>query len=164
MEDLRKMLDGIGYKNIQTYIQSGNVIFQSKESDREIIQQSIKNGIEEKFGFDVPVIVKDLDGLKKTIKQNPFIKDKSKDVSYLHITFLSEVPDGKNANKLKELDFKPVEFHISEDAVYLYCPESYSSSKLTNGFIESRLKVTATTRNLKTAFKLIEIGDKISGS
>lgn len=115
----------------------------------------------ETFGFEVPVLVLTAAEIKDMVNANAFIKDKTKDVQLLHITFLEEIPAKEFVTNLQKNNFSPDEFLINAKAVYLYCPNSYSSSKLTNTFLENKLKVTATTRNWKTVNELLTIATKL---
>lgn len=157
MEDLRQLLAELNFHDIQTYIQSGNVIFEHKKSDPLELAGQIAHQISDKYSFEVPVIVKTAAELEHVLHNNPFLKDRQEDESKLHVTFLSEIPKQELLNKIKELDHKPDEFIISDKAIYLFCPNGYGRTKLTNNFFENKLKVTATTRNWKTVNKLVEI-------
>lgn len=155
------MFADLGFTNIQTYIQSGNAIYQHKKIDTKKLDDIIKNKIEEEFGFDVPVITLTFDELKKIWNSNPFLNDKTKETSFFHVTFLADKPQSDNINKLKDSNYSPDEFQLIDKAVYLYCPKGYGITKLSNIFFESKLKVTATTRNWKTTHELINIADQI---
>ncbi|MFZ1321928.1 MAG: DUF1697 domain-containing protein [Ignavibacteria bacterium] len=157
MEALRKLYENLKFQKVKSYIQSGNVVFQYKKSDAKILTVRISNSIKETFGFDVPVIVLEINDLSRIIESNPFAKDKKIDPALLHITFLSDIPENNFLKKLDDIDLKNDKFYHKDNAVYLYCPDKYSNSKLTNGFIESKLKVTATTRNWKTVNELLKI-------
>lgn len=162
MAELKEMCVKLGFTNIATFIQSGNVIFQAKKFNAKELSIIISTAIVETFGFDVPVIVMELKELQKIKTTNPFLKDSSKAIEFLHVTFLSDIPIAEEFNKIKQGDYKSVEFYIIEKAIYLYCPDGYSNSKLTNGFLENKLKVTATTRNWKTINELIAIGESLN--
>lgn len=151
IDALKQLFIEIGCNNVQTYIQSGNVIYQSKKIVKESI---IVKAIQSSFRFEVPVINLTSTELESIIARNPFLKDKKKDPCYFHITFLSAqtLPE-----KIELLKSPKEEFYCIDKAVYLYCPNGYSKSKLTNTFIENKLGVTATTRNWKTCIKLIEM-------
>jgi uncharacterized protein (DUF1697 family) len=161
MEALRQLIAGLGFFNVQTYIQSGNIIFQSKDSNRFRLANLIADAILKKYNFDVPVLIKELEELKQIILSNPFINDKKKDLTHLHVTFLSGNPGRGKIKEIYEGQYKPDEFQIIGNNIYLYCPNGYGISKLTNSFWESKLKVTATTRNWKTSNELIRIAEKI---
>lgn len=161
MDALKKSYAELGFTNILTYIQSGNVIFQSKKSDHLKIENMIKNKISDEYGFDVPVIVKDARDLKNVIKNNSFLNNKNVDLSKLHVTFLSAIPAKSEVKRIKEIDFSPEEFIICDDILYLYCPGGYGNTKLNNNFFENKLKVKATNRNWKTVNELCKIADSI---
>ena len=161
MDALKKMFSDLKFSNIKTFIQSGNIIFQSKQIETEKISKTISTNIEKVFGFDVPVITLTESELDNVINQNPFLKDKTLDSSSFHITFLSEKPTKQYVEKLNEVELKNEKFVILDRTIYLYCPDSYSNSKLTNNFLENKLKVIATTRNWKTTKQLFKLASEI---
>lgn len=162
MDALRKLFMDLGFINVQTYIQSGNVIYQGAKQDTRELNQAIQDSIMRAFGFDVPVITLTLEELIKIGKSNPFSKDSEKDSSFFHVTFLSGRPTVADVNKLHENDFKPDEFRAIDKAIYLYCPNGYARTKLSNTFFEKKLKVSATTRNWKITNELINIAKAVS--
>ena len=159
MEDLRLTFETMGFKNVSTYIQSGNIIFKSEESNSGDIEILIKKAILNEYGYQVPVLVKQKKELVEVLENNPLIKSGKEDHSKLHVTFLSETPPDEDLNKIKGVDYGSGEFYISGTTVYLYCPDGYGRTKLSNNFFENKLKVTATTRNWKTVNKLVELSD-----
>ena len=95
--------------------------------------------------------------MKHIISANPFLKEENIDVKKLHITFLSEIPDKQNVESIEKIDFSPDKFVIRGKEIYLYIPNSYAETKLSNNFFEKKLKVKATTRNWNTVNKLSEM-------
>jgi uncharacterized protein (DUF1697 family) len=160
MEALKSLLSKCGFKNVQTYIQSGNVVYQFESIAAKQLDILIQDKIREQFMLEVPVITMTVDELKTVANCNPFSKDKEKDVSFFHITYLSDEPQADHLNKTMDLKYPPDEFVIIGKAVYLYCPNGYGKTKLSNKFLESKLKVAGTTRNWKTTNELILIADK----
>lgn len=161
MEALKKMCLGLGFSNIKTYIQSGNIIFQTKITEVNKINKNLKSAIENEFGFDVPVITLTETELENILNLNPFLNNKSKKESFFYITFLSENPTKQNIENLKLIDFKNDKYKLIDKAIYLYCPDSFSNTKLTNNFLENKLKVIATTRNWKTTIELLTLAKAI---
>jgi uncharacterized protein (DUF1697 family) len=157
MDALRQLFAGLGFSNSRTYIQSGNVVFQCKGMDTEKMAIKIAKAITAGFSFDVPVIVKEYGDLVQVAGANPFLADKTKDIAHLHVTFLSDKPEAGNIHSIAGGQYLPDEFLVMDKAVYLYCPNGYSNSKLTNSFFENKLKVTATTRNWKTVNELVKM-------
>ena len=160
MDALRKMYESLGFHNVTTYLQSGNVIFTSNDIELCQLEQRISLQIEKDFGFDVPVIVFTFDKLKYIIENNPFTKEPDKDPASLHVTFLSSKPDNFDPKAIENKKQDGEEISFSDNAVYLYCPNGYGRTKLTNNFLEAKLKVVATTRNLKTTNELLKISQK----
>ena len=161
MDALRNMYENLGFKSVKTYVQSGNVIFKSKVFKIADLEQNISRQIKKDFGFDVPVIVLTIDKLKKIIENIPFSKDLSKDASFLLVTFLSSKPESFERELIENKKSHKEEISFSDDAVYLYCPDGYGISKLSNSFLETKLKVGATTRNWKTTNELLKIAQEI---
>lgn len=159
MEMLRKMFDSLNFKNVRTYIQSGNVVFERKKTSPGTLQEKIEKEIFKTFGFEVPVIVKEKREVEYVLKNNPFINGRKEDITRLHVTFLAKEPDETNVMKIKDLKYDPDEFLISGKTVYLFCPDRYGNTKLNNSFFENKLKVSATTRNWKTINELVKIAN-----
>ena len=157
MDALRKLFENLGFHNVLTYVQSGNVIFRSNDIDTQELEQKIFRQIEKEFGFDVPVIVLSIEKLKYVIDNNLFLKDPDKDHAFLHVTFLSSKSDYYNPKVIEDKKQKGEDVLFSDNAVYLYCPNGYGRTKLTNNFIEAKLKVGATTRNWKTTNELLKM-------
>ena len=160
MDALREMYATLGFTKIQSYIQSGNVIFNSSESDTSQLAKLISKKIAEVFGFEVPVLVLTVQEIKTAIENNPFLSDSSKDAAFMHFTFLSEFPDSKLLQSIDAAKYLPDEFCCLDKVIYLYCPNGYGNTKLTNTFFENKLKRTATTRNLRTVGELVLLSEK----
>jgi uncharacterized protein (DUF1697 family) len=156
MSDLKSLFENLGFKDIRTYIQSGNVIFKSSASAVKKLELKIETAIKNYFGFDVPVLIITPTELEKVIKQNSFLK-KKKDTGKMYVTFLADVPSKENVSKFKKVDFSPEEYSINGKNIYLFFPNGYGRAKINNTFFENKLKVLATTRNWKTINKLFEI-------
>lgn len=159
MPELKVHLEEAGLKNIRTYIQSGNVIFEYGKVAHDKLEKLISSVIQKKFRFDVPVIVRSVEEMTKVMENNPFINGKE-DIDKLHVTFLSGEPNKELTDKLAPPVNVPDKYIIKERAIYLLCPNGYGQTKLTNNFFENKLKVTATTRNWKTVMKLVEMANE----
>ncbi len=157
MEDLKRVLAETGFTGLKTYIQSGNIIFRSGQADPARLCAEIAAKILEHFGFEVPVVIRTREELESVSKNNPFLPGKPDESAKLHVTFLSDVAANDLENRIMEVSFLPDEFVIKGKEVYLYCPNGYGNTKLTNQLFESRLKVTATTRNWKTVERLVKM-------
>jgi uncharacterized protein (DUF1697 family) len=152
LADLYRRLD---LQNVTTYIQSGNVAFDSDADSNDLTAQ-IEAAIQTEFGFTVPVIVRSRDNWASVVASNPFL-EKITETDKLHVTFLEKTPDPQHLNKLLSYHYPPDEFIVIDNNIYLHCPIDYGNSKLTNNFFESKLKIKATTRNWRTTCKLLEL-------
>ncbi len=157
MADLKVLYKELGFSNVTTYIQSGNVAFDSPKTESQKLSGKIKEAIDKTYGFDVPVIIRTAEEIKQAIAINPFLKGEA-DIEGLFLAFLAEEPSKENLEKLKSIEFPEDKFEVIEKDVFIYCSGRFSDSKLTNNFFENKLKVAATTRNWKTVKKLHEIG------
>jgi len=153
MADLRAILEKSGLSNVQTYIQSGNIIFESDES-RVQLTQFIITIIEKRYGFITPTFILTPKDLEKAISNNPY-----EDVvgNKLYLTFLSDTAnlEGMEAiqNKVQENEI----LQLIDNVVYFHCPNGAGKSKITNNLIEKKLQVQATTRNWRTCNKLLDM-------
>jgi uncharacterized protein (DUF1697 family) len=154
---LKSIYEDLGFKEVLTYIQSGNVIFASYKVSSHEIEQMIEKKIDEILHLDVPVIIRQLPEMKNILANNPFLKMKGIDIDKLHVTFLNDIPGKDALFNIKQFDYSPDKFIIKDKEVFIYCPGGYGKTKLSNNFFENKLKVKATTRNWKTVNKLAEL-------
>jgi uncharacterized protein (DUF1697 family) len=158
MERLRAAFEDLGFSTVKTYVQSGNVIFETSEPAASLARK-IEKKILNEFGFDVPVLTKSAKEMKEIVKRNPFVKDRAIDQSKLHVTFLSDDPPRDALKALELLAVGAEEIRVVGRAVYLFCPNGYGNTKLTNTAIEKKFSCRATTRNWATTNKLLEMGE-----
>ena len=160
MNDLQRMYESFGFQNIKTYIQSGNVVFRSEEINLEELELRISDEILKRFTFNVPVLVREASELKNILARNPYINEIKDDLSKLHITFLSKSPEKQFKESIENNSYLPDKYVIMERTIYLFCPNGYGNTKLSNNFFENKLKVKATTRNLRTLTELVKMGER----
>lgn len=158
MVDLRKSLESLGFNNVNTYVQSGNIVFEALKTPIRKLSESIQKKIVNDFGLPVYVIVKTPLEVKKTIEGNPFLKQKGCDISMLHVTFLSKLPRKADLEKLSKVKSGD-QMLLCGKEIYLYCPNGYGRTKFTNNYFEKILMICATTRNWKTVNKLYELAE-----
>jgi uncharacterized protein (DUF1697 family) len=158
MKDLKVLFEKMGFSKVETYIQSGNVVFESdlKLSNADL-EVKIQQTITETFGFDVPVIVRTVVEWTQIIAKSPFWKEKDVDIEKLHLTILKQIPSPELVMEIEEMNFQPDRFEILGSDVFVYCENGYGRTKITNDFFEKKLKIPASTRNWKTVMKLHEM-------
>lgn len=157
MKELLALYESLGFSDLHTYIQSGNVVFKSAEKKPEALVRQIEEKIKGHFGFEVPVIIRTVEELKKIRASNPFLKEPGIEEDKLHVTFLDQLPQQPQVDKLMTYDFSPDRFILRGLEVYVYCPNGYGRTKIHNNFFEGKLKTGATTRNWKTVNTLVEM-------
>jgi uncharacterized protein (DUF1697 family) len=158
MKQLVPLFEQAGCKNVQTYIQSGNVIFRASDAVARRIPTVVAKAIADQFGYSIPVVVRDAKSLDRIANKNPFLAAGA-DPAMLHVAFLAARP---SAAKLKDLDphrSPPDEYTLSGSEIYLHCPKGFARTKLTNAYFDSKLDTTSTVRNWKTVLKLLELLD-----
>ncbi|MFI1773165.1 DUF1697 domain-containing protein [Thalassobellus citreus] len=158
MAELRELLSKFGLENVQTYIQSGNVIFQHSEENKKALENNIQILILDHFGFEVTVLVRTSEELKAIFNTCPFSEVK-KENSYFSI--LNAVPDVNLIEETQEIQYPNEEFVITNNCVYFYSSIGYGKAKCNNNFFERKLKVSGTTRNYKTVLKLLSLSNEI---
>lgn len=150
MAELRELLGSLGFQDIRTYIQSGNIIFTSDLSDTKQLETIISESIQSKYDYNVPTIVKTIAQWEQAIVNNPY---KGKDIKRVLFTFLKEIPEVTIPQHVSEND----EYQLIHDVVHLHCPNGYGNTKLNNNFFEKQLGIIATTRNWNTVEKLLQL-------
>ncbi|WP_299366599.1 DUF1697 domain-containing protein [Winogradskyella sp.] len=154
MAELRELLSKSGLEHLKTYIQSGNIVFQSAIDDSRVLEETIKASILHHFGFEVPVLVRTRDQLLKIFNDCPFQQEK-KTNSYFAI--LSDIPNQDLVKEAYKKTYENEEYAILNDGLYFYCANGYGNAKFNLNFFEKKLNVNATSRNFKTMVKLLDM-------
>jgi uncharacterized protein (DUF1697 family) len=150
MADLRALFESLGFQDVQTYIQSGNVVFKTMEETNLAVK--IAEAIETKYGFIVPILIKKESELNKILSKCPFSDEKRKKSYFI---LLKESPSLQNVKLTSEFSHPKEEFYIEEDCVYIYYSEGAGKAKMGVNFFEKKLKVKATARNFRTMAELV---------
>lgn len=160
MADLRMNMEAGGYKNVQTYIQSGNIVFESPDTSAQSVAKNIEGLIKAQYGFDVTVFVYSKEEIERAVDNNPFITGRAPEpagAKKLYVTFLNAVPSAEDIDKLKQAPIGDDSIAVSGNILYFKLAESAATSKLSNNLIENKLRLRATTRNWNTTLKLLEM-------
>lgn len=156
MADLRESMTRLGLEDVATYVQSGNILFNTQDTDLRVIAERISSQIKKDFTFDVPCIVRSAEYFKKVLTNNDFLQQ-GRDEKRCYVTFLEEEPDPMHVQKIDSQQYAPEEFIIKGDLLYFYSPDGYGKAKMNNNFFEQKLRVKATTRNWNSVNKLYEL-------
>jgi uncharacterized protein (DUF1697 family) len=157
MEALKTVYQNAGLNDVTTYIQSGNVIFKSSESDSDRLADMIEQSIKDEFGYPVFILIRKKEDLEKILKINPFLKIETTDAAKLHVTFLFGEPQSTRVVTLNEFKSARDTFQVIGREIFVYCPDGYGQTKLSNTFFEKKLSLSATTRNWKTVNTLVDM-------
>lgn len=157
MDALKKALENIGFLNVQTYIQTGNVFVDTEEENGTSVGFQIKQEIFKVFGHDVPVIVINKHDLEHCFKNNLFLKEKDCDTKKLYVAFISKELTPGAMNDLKMSMVKPDECMIDGNRIFIKYAVGAGKTKFDQKYIEKKLNVTATIRNWNTVTKLLEL-------
>lgn len=162
MQDLKASLSALNFQQLNTYIQSGNLVFCTEETDVPRLQSEIEKKIVDDFGFEVTVIIRSAAELHQIVDYNPYLEVDSVQISNLYITMLAEMPERLHLEKLFEYNFPHDLYQVHGKEVYLNCLNGYGNTKLSNDFFEKKLKQNATSRNWKTMLKMQEMIQPLS--
>jgi uncharacterized protein (DUF1697 family) len=157
MEALRASFEALGFTNVRSYVQSGNVVFAAKDRAAAPLGAKIAARIKRDFGFDVPTLVLGAEALARVVDENPFLGKKDVDPTKLHVTFLAESPATAGLEKMHAVSSGRDQFQCLGTSIYLVCPDGYGNTKLNNNAFERALRTGATTRNWKTVTTLAQM-------
>lgn len=160
MDSLKNCFDSNGFSVEHTYLQSGNVVLKHEESDVAVLENQLTELIKSSFQMQVPCLIRTAEEWEQMFDQNPYVGKRNYDADKLFATFLQQTCD---PDKVITLDFKQdpsEEFEYWDKTIFLYCPNGYGRTKLTNTNFERKLKTSATTRNWKTVEALLQLVKK----
>jgi uncharacterized protein (DUF1697 family) len=153
MPALKGLYESLGLSFVKTYIQSGNVVFESDASAGELAPK-IEKSIEAEYGFLAETLVFSLDEWKGFIEANPF---PDADTKALYLTLLAAVPKAELIEAIGDIKAGDDQYRIIGRAIYLYCPNGYGRTKLHNNLWEHKLRLVATTRNWNSMMNLLAL-------
>lgn len=157
MDRLRASFAAVGCEQVQTYIQSGNVVFKSAKMAPATLARKLEGRILQDFGFSALVITRTYEEMKQAVDDNPFLKERGIDPERLHLVFLPEAPAPSALKELAALTTEPDCSRCMGKEIYLYLPNGFAHSSLANNPIERRLLNRATTRNWRTVSKIYQM-------
>ena len=152
MADLRDLMGELGYEDVRTVLQSGNIVFTGAKAKA---QSKIEAALLDRYGFEVDVVLRTMDELRAVADHDPF-KAEADDLKRYFVVFL---PGKPNAAKLAELEgenWTPDQFHAHGSELYAWCPDGMQGSKLMTALGKPGIAETATFRNMATVRRLLE--------
>jgi uncharacterized protein (DUF1697 family) len=152
MADLRELISELGYEDVRTVLQSGNVVFTGAKAKA---RETLETGLEERYGFKVDVVLRTMAELRAVVDDEPF-GDEVDNLTRYFVVFLPSAPNANAVETLKKTNFAPDEFKAGGRELYAWCPEGMQNSALMRALGRPGLAETATVRNMSTVKKLLE--------
>ena len=153
MKDLAGLFVAAGCREVQTYIQSGNVVFQATAAVARKVPALVAAAIQERFGFDSPVVVRSAAELLAVVRDNPYPQG----TDLLSVLFLADAPSAAQVASLDPQRSAPDTFVVKGREIYLHTPRGLAETKLTNAYFDGKLRTVSTGRNWRTVLKLVEM-------
>jgi len=164
MAELREVYESLGFSAVETYVQSGNVAFRASGRGADRIAGRIEDGIEDRFGFRTPVVVRNAADLRGVVARNPFAEREGIDPAKLLVHFLAREPEARARGKLQALPPAPEEWRLDGRELYVYFPNGMARPKLSMAQVERALGVGGTGRNWNTVLKLLELAERVEAA
>lgn len=154
MTQLKVMLESMGLANAKTWLQSGNVVFETKKQSPAALEKSLETATKSQFDLSIDYVVRTAAEWKKVIAANPFQKEAKTDPSHMVVAFMKSSPKPEAVKSLRAGITGPEQVELKRNELYLIYPAGIGQSKLTNTVIEKKLGVRGTARNWNTILKL----------
>jgi uncharacterized protein (DUF1697 family) len=166
MDALRSLYESLKFTGCQTYVQSGNLVFATRERDSDLncLAARLQSAIARKFGFSPDVILRTSAELRAAVAKNPFAKHAGLDSSKLLVAFLASDPGVQARANLSTIKIAPEEAISAGRELYIYFPNGIGRAKLSWPAIERALKVPFTGRNWNTVTRLLEMAEKLEAA
>jgi uncharacterized protein (DUF1697 family) len=161
MDKLRASFEELGFDSVETYIQSGNVVFKAAKASTASLSKIVEAKLLADFGFSVSVILRTREVMEKIIRDNPLLNEKGVDPAKLHVAFLSEAPTPAALAKLQGLTLAPDRVRCSGKELHLFFPNGTSGSSLWKHPLDRVLAVVTTTRNWNTVNQLCAMAKEL---
>jgi uncharacterized protein (DUF1697 family) len=156
MDQLRELFTQIGFDRVETFIASGNVIFEAPPDDPLALEARIETGLRAALGYEVATFVRTVDEVADIVQRVPFDPSDLLPKSHtLYVSLIKRVPDSAAEQRLLALSTDLDEFHVDGSAVYWLLRRENGESKFTNGKLEKALGMPATRRNMQTFTRML---------
>ena len=156
MDQLRQIFEALGFSNVETFIASGNVIFEAKTGESKSLEKKIETALKETLGYEVVTFIRTDTEFTAIAKYKPFPQSKLDSAAALNIGFLADKLDAPTKKKLLAMQTEIDEFHVHERELYWLCQKKQSESKISNVVLEKTLGLKTTLRGINTINKIAE--------
>jgi uncharacterized protein (DUF1697 family) len=159
MAELRALYESLRFERVQTYVQSGNVVFQTDEADLDTLARRIRAAIKKEFAVEPEAILRSVDAMRSIVARNPFARRKGIEPGKLHVQFLPGKLSAQANTQLKALTLKSEELIPSGQEIYIYFPNGAGKSKLPWPKLEKICGMPGTGRNWNSVTKLLALAE-----
>jgi uncharacterized protein (DUF1697 family) len=164
MDTLRSVCESIKLRDVQTYIQSGNIVFRTKETNTVKLAARMEQAIEAEFGCRPPVILRTTSQWKDAIARNPFAARSGIEPNKLLVVFLADDPGEEARTKARAVPAGPEELHVLERELFIHYPNGMARPKLNMAAVERALKVSGSGRNWNSVMKLLDMAERLEAA
>ena len=161
MADLKGICEDIGFRNVKTLLQSGNVVFEAKGTDKTVAKK-LADAIEASHGFRPAVVVRTADEIADAMKRNPYKPEEKTNPAFLVVVFLAGPPTSGAAGRVAAIKVDGERLHLSGRELHAWYANGQGKSKVTNAVLERALGVPATARNWNTVTKLLDLARSLA--
>lgn len=162
MADLKAICEGLGFTDVKTLLQSGNVVFKAKGSDKSV-GKKLADAIEKSHGFRPAIMVRTADEIADAMKRNPFRAEEKRDPTHLVIAFMADPPTSGAKERVAAVKVATERLHLSGRELHAHYACGQGTSKVTNAIVERALGVPCTARNWNTVTKLLNLAREMEG-
>jgi uncharacterized protein (DUF1697 family) len=162
MADLKAICEGLGFGNVKTLLQSGNVVFTAKGSDKSVARK-LADAIEKSHSFRPAIMVRTADEIDDAMKRNPFKAEEKNDPAHLVAIFMADPPTSGAKERIAAVKVATERLHLSGRELHAHYASGQGTSKVTNAVLERALGVPATARNWNTVTKLLALAREVEG-
>jgi uncharacterized protein (DUF1697 family) len=155
MRDLKQMFEQAGGVNVETFIQSGNVIFEADTKTAAALRKAVASAIERHAGFVAPVVLRSAERMRAIVDGNPYLADA--EVDQLYVMSLVDIPAAAAVAALDRTRAHPDKFTVRGAEIYMRLVGGMARTKLTNAWFDHALRTVSTARNWRTITKLEEM-------
>ena len=159
MADVKASCESLGWRDVRTHLQSGNIVFRTAKKDRARLAKELEGAL----GVEARVLLRDADELAKVIAANPMPEAAQRGPSHFIVVFLSAQPAAAAMQSLRDAYAGPETLHLHGSELYIEYGDDMGTSKLSNALIERKLGVAGTARNWNTVTKLLELANELRG-
>jgi len=154
MDFLRHLFESLGFSNVETFIASGNIVFETTSKNAQALEREIEKGLREALGYAVATFIRTGTELAAIANYKPFSQSDLDGAAALNIAFLADGLDDKSSQKLMALRTDIDEFHVRGREIYWLCRKRHSGSKISNAVLEKALGQKSTLRGANTVKKM----------